>query len=75
VLKARPLPIRSTLQKANVIEKVLSSQVRWLAPIIPAAEETEIRKIAVQGHPGEKVHQDPISTNKLGGKCLSSQHK
>jgi hypothetical protein len=28
--------------------------------------ETEIRKIAVGTQPGQKVREDPISTNKLG---------
>jgi hypothetical protein len=54
-------------------------------PVILATQETEIRRITVQGQPGEKGSQDPISkktsTKKkgAGGVCqgigLSLQEK
>jgi hypothetical protein len=34
-------------------------------PVIPAAQETEIRRISVQSHPGQIVPQDPISKKNL----------
>jgi hypothetical protein len=35
-------------------------------PVIPATQEVEIRKIEVQGQPGQKVSETPISANKQG---------
>jgi hypothetical protein len=34
-------------------------------PVIQATGELDIGRIKVQGQPGQKVKQDPISTNKL----------
>jgi hypothetical protein len=47
------------------LKKTLKSRVWWLMPIIPAIWEGEIRRIMVQGQPGQKVSETPISTNKL----------
>jgi hypothetical protein len=45
-----------------------------LTSVIPATQEAEIRRIAVPGHPRQKVHEttsQPIAGH--GGTCLSSQ--
>jgi hypothetical protein len=34
----------------------------WLKPILPT-QEVDIRSIIVQGQPGQKVRETPISTN------------
>jgi hypothetical protein len=33
--------------------------VWWLKPVIPATQDAEIRRIEVQGQPGQKVHETP----------------
>jgi hypothetical protein len=43
-------------------------------PVIPAIQEAEIRRIAVQGQPGQKVSKTLNQQNAgHGGTCLSSQ--
>jgi hypothetical protein len=42
----------------------------WLTPIIPAAQEAEIRKIMVQRQPGQTVQEDPISKEPITKKGL-----
>jgi hypothetical protein len=36
-----------------------SSRAWWLISIIPATQEAEIRRIVVQGQPGQKVTEVP----------------
>jgi hypothetical protein len=38
----------------------------WYTPVIPATQETEMRRTEVQGQPGQKFNETPISKNKLG---------
>jgi hypothetical protein len=38
--------------------------VQLLVPVIPATQEAEIRRITVQGQPGEKGQKDVISISK-----------
>jgi hypothetical protein len=35
------------------------SRAWWLTPAIPATQEVEIGRIAIQGHPGQKVIKTP----------------
>jgi hypothetical protein len=37
----------------------LMGQTRWLMPIIPAVQEAEIRRIAVEGRPEQRVKRTP----------------
>jgi hypothetical protein len=39
---------------------------QWLMPVIPATQETEIKKPLVPGHPEKKISKTSISTKKLG---------
>jgi hypothetical protein len=47
-----------SLPKA-VLKPTCKGLVRWLALAIPAIQEVEIRRIVVQGQPGQKVHNTP----------------
>jgi hypothetical protein len=40
--------------------------VWWLKPVISAIQEAEIRKITVQGKPGQKVRKTTYQQNKPG---------
>jgi hypothetical protein len=55
----------------SILEGSMNQRLRILGlgwcgmPAIPAIWEVEIRKTVVQGQPGKKKQQEPISTNKL----------
>jgi hypothetical protein len=40
-----------------------TSQVQWLTSVIPTTQEVEMRRIAVQSQPGQKVMETLISVN------------
>jgi hypothetical protein len=58
-----------------VVLKVMVNQAWWYTSLIPATQETEISRIAVQGKPGQKVSKTLISMKKTRhrGMDLSSQ--
>jgi hypothetical protein len=43
--------------KFIMLKKNLSSRALWLTPVVPATQEAEIRRIAVQSQPGQKEHK------------------
>jgi hypothetical protein len=49
---------------AQVVECLPRSQAQWLMPVIPAMQETDIRRMEVQGQPTKKVNEILISINK-----------
>jgi hypothetical protein len=38
-------------------KKIFQCLALWLTPVIPATSEAEIRRIVVQGQPGQIVHE------------------
>jgi hypothetical protein len=54
-----PLPQASEEVRSSQGQKAQVSQARWRTPAIPAIPEMEIRKIAVQGQPGQKFSKTP----------------
>jgi hypothetical protein len=47
-------------------KKCLKNWARWLMPIILATLQIEIGRLTAGSQPGQKVSENPISTNKLG---------
>jgi hypothetical protein len=43
---------------------ILLAGRRWLTPVIPATQEAEIRRMAVQSQPQANSSEDPISKKK-----------
>jgi hypothetical protein len=43
--------------------RLLKAGCQWLTPVIPATQETEIRRIQVQSQPWVNSSQDPILKN------------
>jgi hypothetical protein len=43
----------------NLLKKMSSSQMHWLAPVIPATQHVEIRRIVVPGQPRQTDRETP----------------
>jgi hypothetical protein len=53
--------------------KMSTGQEQWLNTVILATWEAEIGRITIQGHPRQKGHETPISTNGCMVACTCHQ--
>jgi hypothetical protein len=49
----------------NFVSRAFWGQVWWLTSVIPATQDAETGRTAVQGQPRDKVRETPISRSKL----------
>jgi hypothetical protein len=72
-LRSAPGKVSKTLSQKNIYE----ARCWWSMPVIPATQEAEIRRIAVQSQPGQIVqetlpYKNPSPKRAGGVQALSS---
>jgi hypothetical protein len=62
--------LKSNLLGWNFKGRKIWSRTWWLMPVIPAAWEAEVKGIAIQGQPRQKVHE--TSSQLINVECMST---